>query len=70
MIVWSADEVSTPRSTMTRPARAESPDPLAEAKSWGFGHDIGQPRPAFVAAMLSLRLSSPDCHRRLVLAVS
>jgi hypothetical protein len=54
MIVWSDYEASSPRS-MTRPARTESPDTLADVKSWGFGHDVRQPRPLFVATRLPLR---------------
>ena len=55
MVVWSAHEASAPRSMMARRSPMESPDVLADAKSWGFGHGIRQPRPSFTATVLPLR---------------
>ena len=55
MMVWSAHETSTPRSMIVRGARMESIEVLADTKSWGFGHDVRQPRPSFAMTALSLR---------------
>ena len=55
MVVWSAHQASAPRSVTARNARMESSEVLADVKSWGFGHDVRQPRPSFAASTLSLR---------------
>ena len=53
MVIWGSDELKTPRARVAEP-RTESQDVLADARSWGFGHGIRQPRPS-IASMLTSR---------------
>lgn len=44
MVVWGSDEPTMACTSVEHP-RAESRDVLADAKAWGFGHHVPEPRP-------------------------
>jgi hypothetical protein len=43
MVVWGSDEPKTPRASL-QTSQTELQDVLADARSWGFCHDVRQPR--------------------------
>ena len=55
MVVWSAQDASAQRSAIAYATATEALDILSDAKSWGFGHGVSQPRPLLAAATLPLR---------------
>ena len=52
MVVWGSDD-PTALSTRGRESRTESEAVLADARSWGFGHDFRQPRPSVASVPTS-----------------
>lgn len=44
MIVWGGDVTPQGRTHIVRATPMESPDVLGDAKAWGFGHGVRQPR--------------------------
>jgi len=44
MVIWGIDEPTVPHAHVPQ-LRVESENVLADAKAWGFGHGIRQPRP-------------------------
>ncbi len=63
MVTWGIDEPKPPRADAPAP-RDESPEVLADVKSWGFGHGIPQSRHAVVNVPPRTSLG-PRRHRRL-----
>jgi hypothetical protein len=47
MVIWSTEDESRQRAATLRATPADSPEVLANAKSWGFGHGVRQPRLTF-----------------------